>query len=192
MSDEDWQDFLQDVKPLKQEKKVSLRQKIKQGDFEEARDSASTFKHKDTNPLVTDIIHWVEPTDIIGYKMPGIQEGVYRRLRLGKYPIQARLDLHRKTIKEARNLVLKYINNCHKSGLRSVLLCHGKGGHTEGESGDLLGKAQMKSFCAQWLKQIDLVTAYHSAQPQDGGAGALYVMLRKNAEQKQRTRDMFR
>lgn len=187
MSDmsEDWETFLQDVKPIKKAEKVTLRQKLKQGDFSTAREAASVFTNKDTNPLAVEIRDWYDPHDIIEYKMSGIQEGVFRKFRLGKYSIQARLDLHRKTIKEARELVLKYITNCYNSGLRTVLLSHGKGGR-DGQ------KAQMKSFCAQWLKELDLVTAYHSAQPKDGGAGVLYVMIRKHPEQKQKTRELFR
>ena len=122
--------------------------------------------------------------DIIEYKMAGVQEGVYRKLRLGKYPIQSQLDLHRKTMKEARELLYGYILKCHESGWRTVMVLHGKGG-VNGK------KAQMKSFCAIWLKQMDYVMAYHSAQPKDGGAGALYVLVKKNTANKNKTAELF-
>ena len=38
------------------------------------------------------------------------------------------------------------------------------------------------------LKELDAVQAFHSAQPQHGGTGAVYVLLRKNAEQKRANR----
>ena len=45
---------------------------------------------------------------VLEFKRPGIQNGVYRKLRLGHYDIEARLDLHRFTVAEARdrNLVI--------------------------------------------------------------------------------------
>jgi hypothetical protein len=35
------------------------------------------------------------------------------------------------------------------------------------------------------------VQAFHSAQPQHGGTGAVYVLLRKSEEKKQENRERF-
>ena len=46
----------------------------------------------------------------------------------------------------------------------------------------------LKGYVNHWLKELDAVQAFHSAQPQHGGTGAVYVLLRKNAEQKRANR----
>jgi len=41
----------------------------------------------------------------------------------------------------------------------------------------------------KWLRELEPVMAFHSAQRHHGGTGAVYIMLRKNAEQKQLNRE---
>jgi len=61
---------------------------------------------------------------------------------------------------------------------------HGKGqSKAQGEQ-----TAVLKGYVNHWLKELDAVQAFHSAQPQHGGTGAIYVLLRKNAEQKRANR----
>ncbi len=69
----------------------------------------------------------VKPDDIIEFKRDGVQEGVYRKLRLGKYPLQAKLDLHRRTLKEARDEVIKFLQQCMRMDIRTVIIVHGRG-----------------------------------------------------------------
>ncbi|MGB0189025.1 MAG: Smr/MutS family protein, partial [Aequoribacter sp.] len=40
-------------------------------------------------------------------------------------------------------------------------------------------------------RELDAVQAFHSAQPQHGGTGAVYILLRKNEIQKQVNRERF-
>ncbi|MFT1644394.1 Smr/MutS family protein, partial [Vibrio cholerae] len=69
----------------------------------------------------------LKPHDMLEYKRDGVQDGVYRKLRLGKYPIQARLDLHRKTLKEARSEVIQFIRQSMAMDIRTLLIVHGRG-----------------------------------------------------------------
>ena len=114
-----------------------------------------------------------------------MQQGVYRKLRLGKYPIEHTLDLHRKTIKESRKLVWDFINYCMKKSYRTVLITHGKGEQSQ-------PPAKVKSYVAHWLTQIPEVLAYHTAQRQHGSYGAVYILLKKSEQQKQQTREKLR
>ena len=50
----------------------------------------------------------VEPLAYLEWKKEGVQTGVFAKLANGGYPIERSLDLHRKTVKEAR--VLLFLN----------------------------------------------------------------------------------
>ena len=123
-------------------------------------------------------VEFVKPTDTLEFKRPGIQEGVYRKLRLGKYPIEARLDLHRKTVVEARAELVGFIDQALRYDMRCLLVLHGKGDRNP------VQPATLKSYVAKWLRESAVVMAYHSAIPAHGGTGAVYVLLKKTERQK--------
>jgi len=124
----------------------------------------------------------VDPHDIIEYKRAGVQEGVYRKLRLGKYTVDAVLDLHRKTVEQSRQEVFGFIKDCTRLGLRTVMILHGKGDRSQ-------QPALLKSYVNKWLPSLPQVMAFHSAQRHHGGAGAVYVLLKKSDERKQENRE---
>lgn len=174
---------LEGVKPLEQ-KRVSTRYSS-QGPSEAQlarRQAATTDLKRDENLLTTEYVEMVDPHDIIEYKRPGVQEGVYRKLRLGKYSIDAVLDLHRKTVEQSRKEVFEFIKECTRMGLRTVMILHGKGDRSQ-------QPALLKSYVNKWLPNLPEVMAFHSAQKHHGGAGAMYVLLKKNAEKKQENRE---
>ena len=110
---------------------------------------------------------------------------MYRKLRQGKYQIDARLDLHKMTIETAREKVFSFINDCMKYDLRTVLIMPGKGDRNTEDP------ALLKSYLIHWLPQLNDVMAYHTAQPKDGGAGAFYVLLKKSERKKEQAREKF-
>jgi DNA-nicking Smr family endonuclease len=149
------------------------------------RRAASGQGPGDPNPLTTpERVHELGPHDVVGHRKNGVQEGVFRKLRLGKYEPRGKLDLHRVTIREARSLVYDFIREAHEKSLRTVIITHGKGQHSP-----IPGR--MKSYVFHWLEELDLVLAYHSARPQHGGAGATYVMVRKSPEARRENREAF-
>jgi DNA-nicking Smr family endonuclease len=135
------------------------------------------------DPLSSSDVPMLKSNDVLEFKRPGIQNGVYRKFRLGQYLIEARLDLHKLTIDEARKEVFRFLSECHEYELRTVMILHGKGDrHPE-------KIATLKSHIAVWLPQIDEVMAFHSAQRHHGGTGAVYVMLKKGDKAKQNNRE---
>ena len=100
----------------------------------------------------------------------------FTNLRLGKYQLDARLDLHHHRVEEARKAVFEFIRDCEELDIRCVLITHGKG--------ELRDKpALLKSCVNHWLRELDVVQAFHSAQHHHyhhGGVGAVYVMLRRS------------
>lgn len=102
----------------------------------------------------------------------GVQKRVLRRLRRGQYAIQAELDLHGMTRAEAGRALTQFMADCRQRGLSGVRIIHGKGRRSANE-GPIL-----KPAVAGWLRRRAEVLAFCSARPVDGGAGALYVLLR--------------
>ncbi|WP_217516800.1 DNA endonuclease SmrA [Vibrio metschnikovii] len=177
-----FQQMMDDVKPLAHD----VAQLNKPHTITEAqlakRQAAITLSTQEPDSLSIDCAPMLKPDDIIEYKKAGIQDGVYKKLRLGKYPLQARLDLHRKTLKQARDEVIHFIAQCIKMDLRTVLIVHGRGERSTPQ-------ALMKSFVASWLTQIDEVQCAHSAQRFHGGSGAVYLLLKKSKNQKSENRE---
>jgi len=178
---------MQGVKPLQSKEKADLRK----GDINKASVNArrqaaiSETQSKDPNHLRSSEVKRVGPHDILGFKRPGIQDGVYRKLRLGKYASEARLDLHRRTVEEARREVYRFVLDCMEHDIRSVLILPGKGDRNTKDP------AVLKSYLVHWLEDLEQVQAFHTAQPQHGGSGAFYVLLRKSERKKQAAREQF-
>lgn len=121
----------------------------------------------------------LNPHDPVAWKRDGVQEGVYRNLRLGRYQVDARLDLHRHSVEQTRNELLSFIEECRRHGIRTILISHGRSSRP-----DALGN-RLKTALAHWLPRLDAVQAFHSAQPVHGGLGAIYVLLRKSEAARQ-------
>ncbi|HWV16811.1 MAG TPA: DNA endonuclease SmrA [Cellvibrio sp.] len=172
---------MQDVKRIKVAEKVSLvATQLDKTNAEKRRQAATTELKKDKNFLSGEYIEPVDPLAILEFKRDGVQTGVYRNLRLGKYPIDARLDLHHMTIEQARSAVFQFVGDCMNYDIRCALITHGK---SEGRDRPAL----LKSCVAHWLPQLDNVMAFHSAQKRHGASGATYILLRKSEQKKRET-----
>ncbi|MDH3509686.1 MAG: Smr/MutS family endonuclease [Gammaproteobacteria bacterium] len=102
-----------------------------------------------------------------------VSRKVMRQLRRGKYALQEEIDLHGLTAAEARTELHTFIQDCCARGLKCVRVVHGKG-RGSGARGPVL-----KVGVNRWLSQWQEVAAFCSAQPIDGGTGAVYVLLRR-------------
>ena len=106
----------------------------------------------------------------------GVNKNIMRKLKRGKFPVQAHMDLHGLTKKDAEEEVRRFLINSHYRGLRCVLIVHGRGLN----SPDSI--PVLKERLPVWLNRgpaRKIVMAFSSAQPYDGGTGAIYVLLRK-------------
>jgi DNA-nicking Smr family endonuclease len=95
-----------------------------------------------------------------------------RKLRRGHWSIKAQLDLHGFRTDEARDALVLFLNNCQKKDWRCVRVIHGKGLGSPDKEPVLKGKV------LRWLVQRDEVLAFCQARPNDGGSGALIVLLK--------------
>ena len=179
-----------DVRPLKQASKVSTKPLINEPTpgLGERREAAVAQSEDHSNFLSTGAsltgAPLIGPHDTIGFRRPGVQHGVYAKLRRGQYPPQDCLDLHRRTVEQARLDLWSFVQCSSAAQLRSVMVLHGKG-HRSPNGGVL------KGFVAHWLKSLPEVLAYHSAQPRHGGVGALYVLLKKSPQARDDNRERY-
>jgi DNA-nicking Smr family endonuclease len=113
-------------------------------------------------------------------RFAGIDRANAERLKRGKRKIEARLDLHGMTQDEAHRTLLEFVRAARAAGKRCVLVITGRGN---------FGGGVLKAAVPRWLAETEFrphILAIATAQPRDGGAGALYVMLRRNATDSER------
>ena len=161
---------LADVEPIKKANKVSLKNKpaaIKK------RPQENTFSIDDT--LSDDFVP--DCGDFLEFKRPGIQNAKLKLIRNGRLPIENRLDLHGHTRDAARTELLQFIMQSQMQGFSLVCVVHGKGYHSED------GRPVLKAMVNKWLQSIPQVLAFVTAQAKDGGSGAVYVLLKRDAEE---------
>ncbi len=111
----------------------------------------------------------------------GLDTGLVRKLRQGKFARQASLDLHGMKAAEAQPELEQFLNRATQSGIRCVLVIHGRGKNSPGQFPIL--KDRMK----QWLTRgrlAKMVLAFSTARTHDGGPGAMYILLRRKRGQK--------
>ncbi len=147
------------------------------------REAAQRHEAFDANRLPTAFVEFLHPEATISFRRDGIQNGVFRKLQQGGYDIEAILDLHGFTVEQARDELFRFIGDCLHHEVRSALISHGKGRNNKEQ------KPLLKSYLARWLPLFPEVMAFHSAQKFHGGAGAVYLLLRKSEQQKQKTRE---
>ena len=116
--------------------------------------------------------HGAEDKLLTEFVRPGISRMTMRKLRRGEWPIQDRLDLHSLHSEAARRLLLEFLNEATQNSLRCVCVIHGKGRHTEG------GEGILKSRVRHWLTQCTEVLAFCETPPNEGGSGAVKVLLK--------------
>ncbi len=163
-------DAVGEVRRLKQDRVAPPRKRrkpIPEQTLRDQREVVSSLLSDNYEPAE------VETGDELLYARPGLQHNVLRKLRRGQYAIQGQLDLHGNTVAEARERVAAFLYDMQMQDKRCVRIIHGKGKSSEGKLPVLKGRVNA------WLRQWDQVLAFCSARPNDGGTGAVYVLLRR-------------
>lgn len=123
-----------------------------------------------------------QPIDMISHtatciagKVTGMDNKLFTRFKRGQLGVERTYDLHGHYEGDAWLATHNFIHECVSLEMRTVLIIHGKG-KGYGPAGNM---GLIKSQIAQWLCQHAKVLAFHTAQPKDGGCGAIYVYLKK-------------
>jgi DNA-nicking Smr family endonuclease len=114
----------------------------------------------------------LEVDDAMSFRRPGVGIDVARKLRRGEWTIQAEIDLHGLRSDDAREALAGFLREAVKQGLRCLRVVHGKGLGSPGKTPVLKGKVH------SWLVQKNEVLAFVQARGDEGGAGAVVVLLK--------------
>lgn len=109
---------------------------------------------------------------------------IAKRLHRGDFSIQAHIDLHGMWVERAEEAVDRFLKESIYTGKRAVLIVHGRGLSSP-------AKPVLKNKVQEWLSYgpwRKWVIAYSSARKCDGGAGATYVLLRRQPFTKRQRR----
>lgn len=117
----------------------------------------------------------VSPTSTLAHCSRDIPRKRLHELKNGGIRWQARLDLHGFKPDAAREALCQFIDQQSHTTHRCLLIIHGKGGR-HGE------EPVLKNHVNHWLQQFPQILAFHSAIPRDGGTGAVYVLLKRQRE----------
>jgi DNA-nicking Smr family endonuclease len=114
----------------------------------------------------------IQTGEEIYFLRDGLNPEVLRKLRRGHWVPQDAVDLHGFNRVQAHAHLVEFIGSCLRRGLRCVRVVHGKGLRSPGREPVLKGKV------LQWLARRDEVLAFCQAPGNQGGSGALLVLLR--------------
>ena len=159
-----------EVTPLKQDKIAPYRKPTdptpKQRQLDDLRAIEDLMQlHDESNGLESD--------DEVVFLRSGLSNRLLKKLRRGDYAIEDHLDLHGLVSDQAKQETHEFINECARDSVRAVCIVHGKGRHSSGR------KPVIKNRLIGWLSNNPHVSAVISAPVNDGGTGAVYVLLDK-------------
>jgi DNA-nicking Smr family endonuclease len=103
----------------------------------------------------------------------GIDRRSWLRLKRGQVTIEQTVDLHGLTQEQAHARLGRFLAEAQQSGLRCLLVVTGKG---------LAHGGVLRHMVPRWLNEgpnRERVVAFAPAQPKHGGAGALYLLIRR-------------
>ena len=170
---------LKDVAPIPDPGKATLRrQPPRPVAVQRLRDNEQVLQDSlsDHIPLEAGL----ETGDELVFLRDGLSNVVVRKLRRGHWVTQDQLDLHGLRSGEARQLMVAFLNEALAKGLRCVRIVHGKGLRSENR------EPVLKRKVGNWLAQRDEVLAFVQARPEDGGSGAVVVLLKAKGKKQAR------
>jgi DNA-nicking Smr family endonuclease len=126
-----------------------------------------------------DIERFLDTDDTLSWRREGIGPDVVRRLRRGEWTVRSQIDLHGLRVDQARAALVEFLSDAVRSEWRCLRIIHGKGLGSPSREPVLKGKVK------KWLAQRAEVLAFCQARPNDGGSGALIVLLQAPRGQRQ-------
>jgi len=105
----------------------------------------------------------------------GLDRRTGQRFKRGQLPVEARLDLHGLTQAEAHRELDGFLSRQYMTGKRCVIVVTGKGVGKD-------GGGVLRAAVPRWLNEApnrERVLAFEYARQKDGGAGALYVLMKR-------------
>jgi DNA-nicking Smr family endonuclease len=160
------------VAPLKPDNRVRHKPAPRKSPVQHAQSEPAVSEERFTQGMLEEEC----PDRLYFERAGGAQKSVLKKLRTGKLPVDSTQDLHGLSVEEARLQLAGFMDECRQFGYRHVIIIHGKGFRSQ-------SRPVIKPLVNRWLRQADEVLAFCSARPEDGGTGAVYVLLRKTRDE---------
>lgn len=115
-------------------------------------------------------------TEFVLGHVKGLTPQTFEKLKKGLLSPEAHIDLHGFTLDNARAAVTLFVREHYFAGRRCLLVVTGRGKNSP------TGRSLLRDGLQDWLTRDPLkrvVLAFCTATPGHGGAGAVYVLLRK-------------
>ena len=176
LSDEDqalWQIVTRSIVPLK-------RRRMRRDQPEGARPAAKSHSKSHAKAQSSPLRAHAAPARVAVKALPPlmpIDRRLKQRLARGQIEIDARLDLHGRTLSDAHAALLRFLHRAQGEGAKIVLVITGKGGADVDR-----GRGVLRRQVPLWLALPELrghVLGVEEAHAAHGGAGAFYVRLRR-------------
>jgi DNA-nicking Smr family endonuclease len=135
----------------------------------QAEDDAAVLRESLSDLFEVD--HYLEDDPALNYSAPGVGPDVMKKMRKGHWPVQDELDLHGMNRDQARDALGAFLTKSQQRNHRCVCVIHGRGFGSRGQ------EPVLKSMVHSWLVQKGVV-AFCQARNNEGGEGALIVLLR--------------
>ena len=158
------------ITPLTQERVQHAKKQLEpepQFQSYEPADSIDSLYSEEFEPKT------ISNEDPLSFQRSGVQYRLFNQLRAGQLAVDAELDLHGMTIPIAHQQLAEFIHQCRQERIRCVRIIHGKGW------GSKNNQPVLKTKLNSWLQQEQNVLAFCSTPIEDGGTGAVYVLLRR-------------
>jgi DNA-nicking Smr family endonuclease len=111
--------------------------------------------------------------DELYWARDGVQESQMRKLKAGQVPFEGSLDLHGMSVEKARETLWAFLEEATRLEIRCVRVTHGKAARMDGK------RPMIKSHVNTWLRQHPQALGFTSCLPRHGGAGAIYLLLKR-------------
>ena len=111
-----------------------------------------------------------------------LERRLKRDLARGRAVVDSALDLHGMTQAEAHHALRGFLFQAQTQGFRLVIVITGKGARAPADEDWFHETGVLRRLVPHWLREPDLratVLGFEEAGPGHGGAGALYVRLRR-------------
>ncbi|WP_026971390.1 endonuclease SmrB [Aliagarivorans marinus] len=161
-----FQEAMQGVRQIKQDKISPERQRIKQKHTQAQQQKQRRAKIDQTSFFFSDEYHPHLPSEgPMRWHSDQCDPFELKKLRRGDYPPEIFLDLHGLTQQQAKLEIAALLVECQQQHYQVASIMHGH------------GQRILQSAVPRWLAQHPEVLAFHQAPKEHGGNSALLVLL---------------
>jgi DNA-nicking Smr family endonuclease len=164
-----WDTVTRAIAPLRRRK---VKTEASESKTEPIRVAAKSARKAVAAPVVTPSRPAVPPLAPLGRRMR-------QKLARGSESIDARIDLHGMTQADAHAALAQFLRRAQRNGARVVLVITGKGARGTDPHAE---RGVLKRQVPLWMESAELrplIVGFESATVGHGGAGALYVRVRR-------------